>query len=412
MTLRNFVNKKLASADKVAQADGYPLKLEDGKKYKHMRDLKIYGNSVQNGTPTPDNPIEVQSVGELVTDEADSNYGKYKIPVTTKGVNLWDKSNYLESTTRDTVLHDLYPTDYSFIKKGETITVSATIFVAENDTRTGTRLYIETIGTDNKAYGNKKAFYNAKGEETKVCLTYTIPEIDVDIGWLRIRFIDYSSNTENVWDAYVKDIQIEKGDTASDYEPYIEPVTTNIFLDEPLRKLGDYADYIDFKENKVVRRNKEVIPKPEDITYAYKSYASRYGYYIYGTGTKYPDAYTVNFNSWGVHIQPEKSTHFIANNAYSVSGVPGDWYIQTGIRFLLAPEFQASDGVSSTFDDIRAWMQSEIDKGTPLKFTYRLAEPTEEPLNMELPKLTAKTSIIEVDTSLTPSNTYGKYIKR
>ena len=27
--------------------------------------LKLYGNSVQDGTPAPDNPIEIQSVGEL-----------------------------------------------------------------------------------------------------------------------------------------------------------------------------------------------------------------------------------------------------------------------------------------------------------------------------------------------------------
>lgn len=40
------------------------------------------------------------------------------------------------------------------------------------------------------------------------------------------------------------------------YEPYIEP--TNIYLNEPLRKIGDYADYIDFEGQKVVR-NVEVV---------------------------------------------------------------------------------------------------------------------------------------------------------
>ena len=55
-----------------------------------------------------------------------------------------------------------------------------------------------------------------------------------------------------------------------DYEPYgkykipikvsndSEAMTTNIYLDEPLRKVGDYADYIDFENGKVVR-NVEVI---------------------------------------------------------------------------------------------------------------------------------------------------------
>ena len=37
---------------------------------------------------------------------------------------------------------------------------------------------------------------------------------------------------------------------------------------------------------------------------------------------------------------------------------------------------------------------------------------TEEPLNLILPKLIVKTTIIEVDTSLAPSSIYGKYIKK
>jgi hypothetical protein len=38
--------------------------------------------------------------------------------------------------------------------------------------------------------------------------------------------------------------------TATDYEPYHEPQTVSIELDAPLRKVGDEADYIDFREQK------------------------------------------------------------------------------------------------------------------------------------------------------------------
>ena len=48
--------------------------------------------------------------------------------------------------------------------------------------------------------------------------------------------------------------QLELGETATEYEPYRVPVTANIYLDEPLRKIGDYADYIDFKGQRVVRK--------------------------------------------------------------------------------------------------------------------------------------------------------------
>ena len=51
----------------------------------------------------------------------------------------------------------------------------------------------------------------------------------------------------------IRNLQVELGSIATEYEPYHEPTTTNIYLDEPLRKVGDYADYIDYIRKKVVR---------------------------------------------------------------------------------------------------------------------------------------------------------------
>ena len=98
--LKNYVNWKLTHADKTAEAEGYPLTMNNCKANKRMKQLEIYGNSFQDGTPTPDAPIEVQSVGELVTDVNDVNYGKYKIPVVQRGVNLFSmaKAGITEKT--------------------------------------------------------------------------------------------------------------------------------------------------------------------------------------------------------------------------------------------------------------------------------------------------------------------------
>ncbi len=65
---------------------GYPITLADTKE-SVLADYRIYGNSIQNGTPNPETPIEVESVGDLVTDENDINYGKYRIPVKVSGDN-------------------------------------------------------------------------------------------------------------------------------------------------------------------------------------------------------------------------------------------------------------------------------------------------------------------------------------
>ena len=39
---------------------------------------------------------------------------------------------------------------------------------------------------------------------------------------------------------------LQEGSIATNYEPYVEPVTTNIYLNEPLIKIGEYSNYIDF----------------------------------------------------------------------------------------------------------------------------------------------------------------------
>ena len=73
LTLKDYVNWGLTHCDKVESAEGVPLVLEKCVKNKRMKQLEVYGESVQNGTPTPDAPVEVESVGELVTDVNDTN---------------------------------------------------------------------------------------------------------------------------------------------------------------------------------------------------------------------------------------------------------------------------------------------------------------------------------------------------
>lgn len=80
--------KKLAFMSIVNQVKGFvrtvigalPLTLEGCVDENSIIDYKIYGQSVQNGTPSPDNYVEVESVGDY-----DEETGKYKIPVYANG---------------------------------------------------------------------------------------------------------------------------------------------------------------------------------------------------------------------------------------------------------------------------------------------------------------------------------------
>lgn len=69
----------------------FPLQFKSYADY--LKDYRIYGNSVQNGTPTPETPVEVQGVGEY-----DTELNGYKIPVTvSNGTNSVTTPVYISS---------------------------------------------------------------------------------------------------------------------------------------------------------------------------------------------------------------------------------------------------------------------------------------------------------------------------
>ena len=95
MLYRDYLkNKYQNTAVKLANAEGVPCVLEYSKG-KNMRNYEVYGNSVQDGTPSPESPVEIQSVGDLITDTESEYYGKYDIPITVTGKNLFDIDKFL-----------------------------------------------------------------------------------------------------------------------------------------------------------------------------------------------------------------------------------------------------------------------------------------------------------------------------
>jgi hypothetical protein len=69
----------------------------------------------------------------------------------------------------------------------------------------------------------------------------------------------YSNGTSYI---YLDTLQIEEGIIKTKYVPYGQ---YDIYLDEPLRKIGDYVDYIDYRKQKLFR-NVEVIDNTGTLT--------------------------------------------------------------------------------------------------------------------------------------------------
>ena len=232
---------------------------------------KVYGDSIQNGTPSSSNPVEIESVGDLITDSQDEHYGKYKIPIKVEKPNIFDLAsmtftdiNHIIDYTKDsnsitfidTTLYNNYMyTDYTgFLKPNTTYTVSAKvtkIINQESGTSAGSMegaLWLQANSSWDS--GNKIAIVGKSVTYGEIITTFTTP---ADMS--RYQYI--VTRTAGGFSYKFENIMFVEGtytsETMPDYEPYIAPRTANIYLNEPLRKIGNYGDYIDFETQKIYR---------------------------------------------------------------------------------------------------------------------------------------------------------------
>jgi len=171
---------------------------------------KIHGNSIQNGTPTPKRIVEIQSVGDLVTDESNTNFGKYEILMYTNNIfdGLLQEGDYGSGTNRVSSVNyiSVKPnTKYIFSRKNERV-----FFYDENKT--------QLSRVDTGTNGN----------------TITTPE---NCKYIRCVWFGTTDTTQT--------ITIKEG--------------VSVYLDDTLNKIENYSDYIDFANKKVVRRIKQIV---------------------------------------------------------------------------------------------------------------------------------------------------------
>lgn len=173
-----------------------------------------------------------------------------------------------------------------------------------------------------------------------------------------------------------------------------EPITTNIYLNEPLRKLGDYVDYIDFEKGKVFRQVGEEI---YDENTSYSLITSTY-FYEEGVTTAFGCKIPTDGlpNAMGMEcitnlLEYKKSTVLDKKVPY-ISGNTSQ------IVFALKNE------TASNIDELKTFLADNN-----LQIVYPLKEETPEIVTLPNIPTHKGTTIIEVDTNILPSNMEVKY---
>lgn len=220
--------------------------------------------------PSPEFPSEIKNTGDLITKEncasygsdACNNAGKYVVQVKASGKNIFDVNswyNWLRTFTTQYVAKETidgievirYQPPVTYNKpwmQGQfkentkyTFSYKAKGIVGTNKS-TGFK-FVYTDGTTTTCYVDNEATWK---NYTCASSGKTIDHLEMNYFYGQGCYFDINS------------IQLEEDSTATTYEAY-KGKMTNIYLDEPLRKVGDYVDYIDYANGKVVRNIRKLV---------------------------------------------------------------------------------------------------------------------------------------------------------
>lgn len=179
--------------------------------------------------------------------------------------------------------------------------------------------------------------------------------------------------------------QLEEGSNATTYEPYKNPVTNRIDLTgyEPLRKIGNVADYIDYKNQRIVRN---IGKKVFDGSEAWDLYSSLSGrlYTMEISDAVYSSSIPVLTNKYLGKISGGGSSYTDDNVAWFQS-------VDSYKRFYIN---DFTNG--TTTGDFRTYLINQYNAGTPLIVYYILNTPKYEPIDLPKIPIASGTGVISV----------------
>lgn len=238
----NFDYKKVFTATRTIE-DGLPLNyrnIEDNEST--LKNYRIYGNTVDG-----------ESVGELVTEG--EHAGEYRVPVRVMGKNIFNETVVADKAIESEYEHyQIYHQDGKLYMNGSTPYSQSDIEIA----------LLKSVNAEVLKYINNNfgVYHFSSACPGKIQVRYTIEGSSKQY-YTTGKYTSTSSRTaDRIVFRLQKDyqynheqmgIQIERGNGVTSYEPYHEPITVPIYLPEPLKMVGDEAEYVDYGEQKMHR---------------------------------------------------------------------------------------------------------------------------------------------------------------
>ena len=191
-TADNAVDRVNNITNTQGEAEGKSIHIEDSAEEPFV-DVELYGESVQEGTPTPDNPSEIENI-------EGRNKFNYKKLTPTFNINGDEKEFTITAPNAGTTVYE-----YTGFKTSKQYTLSG--FYSSTSLNGVFRIKY----SDNTYTAIKSIYDGSAVSKTKFSVTSTVNKTIVSI-----QFILYG----NTYDLTFYDFQIEEGTVATPYVPY------------------------------------------------------------------------------------------------------------------------------------------------------------------------------------------------
>lgn len=299
-----------------------------------LSSVQIDGNTSQNGTPTPDAPVAVQTVtGENV--------------VKICGKNLLDSSSYSDGYINNSGavvsgggLNALF--GYISVSPSTSYTISAS-----SSTRFSAAFY------------NGETYISRDNNHDGTSYTFTTPN-----NCNRIRcWVWRQSGVDQSYIDSLK-LQLELGSSASDFEPYQEQSYTVDLGSIELCKIGDYQDYI-YKSDGKWYVHKEIGKNILDGSETW-----------WESGVQTDNVYQVATSGYaGVPVSAgySDSLEITTTTAWYAERLPNKAVFTSNNIYV-----RVSQSLASTLEQFKAWLASN-----PTTVYYALATPTDTEITNE-----------------------------
>lgn len=329
-------------------------------------------------------------------------YG-YKITVNVRSDNLFDKSNaniknwLIKNSTHAIDANSNEKCIICKVKPNTTYTIKKMV---TNRLRLGE---YPTIPTTSDILNNYK-----NNDNSDNLTTTTLSNTN----YLIINIVNVSNQNYNLQDTLDSIMILESSTAPSKYIPYYNQ-TTNIYIDEPLRKISNYSDYIDFINGKVVRNIKEhIFAGTNDDNYNFNSdNTNTLGINILPNKIDSPALKPIGYeappivcNKFIYYGDISDKEHIYSSNGTQIDETKRISNIRLYLNKSRLEGYSSSMTNDQKIELLKTWLSSNN-----ITVDYILLSPTEESITLpNIPTLDGNNTL-NIETEITPSKVYIKY---